>query len=320
MDIAVDSAQHGSGMTGFGAHLVQFHEHDDELVSGVADFLGSGLAAAEGCVAATTPAHQVGIVRALRAAGLDPAPVVFLDAAASLARIVVEGDVAIDRGRFRELVDGALRAAVAKAAVPRVRVFGEMVALLWDRGQVPLAMELEAEWNRAARESLPFTLLCGYRMPPVTDDAAAADRFFDACGHHSAVRRGPDSPTEAWRRFDDATRDLPGARAFVRGTLGGWGCHAVATEAALVVTELATNAVIHARTPFHVSVARSPDDERAVRVAVHDASEAEPALRLFSSGSSTGRGLHLVRALSAAWGVDRFAGRKTVWAEVRATR
>jgi anti-sigma regulatory factor (Ser/Thr protein kinase) len=315
MDIGGDATHDGPGMSGFGDHLVQFHDSDHDLVAAVVEFVAAGLVRGEGGVVVATAGHQVAIVRALRASGVDPSPIVTLDARDCLDRIVAAGGGAIDATRFDELVDGALQKAASRSSVPRVRVFGEMVALLWDRGQVSLAAELEGHWNRAARGPIPFTLLCGYRMPDVTEDRAAAERFFDACGHHSAVRRSLAAPTEAWRRFDRAVRELPGARAFVRGTLGAWGCHGVVTEAALVVTELATNAVIHARTAFHVSVLRHGDG--AVRVSVHDACSDVPAPQPSPAASAAGRGLHLVRSLSAAWGIEHFAGHKSVWAELR---
>ena len=313
MDSNVELAQHGPRMTGFGNHLVHFHERDEELEADVADFIGTALSAGEGAIVVATADHLDGIVRGLRSAGVDPTPVLALDAQDTLDRILTDGGRTLDVPRLRATVTGALEAAVARAAVRRVHVFGEMVALLWDRGQVSLAMDLEAAWNRLARGPIPFTLLCGYRMPAIDDDAAAADRFFDACGHHTGVRCGARERTEAWRRFDDAARDLPGARAFVRGTLGGWGHHVVATEAAVVVTELATNAVLHARTPFHVSV--SQGDGR-VRIAVHDGSDALPERRAYGPDWTSGRGLHLVQSLSVSWGVDQHAGLKSVWAEL----
>ena len=313
MDIAAEVAQHESGMTGLGNHLVHFNDGDEELVADVAEFFRAGLESGEGAVLVATAAHQVGIVKALRVSGIDPSPIVALDAGDTLQRILDRSGSALEATALRRVVSDALDRAAARAAVRHVRVFGEMVALLWERGQVPLAMELESEWNGLARGPIPFTLLCGYRLPAVTEDPAAAARFFDVCGYHTAVRRGAGEPPEAWRRFGDAARDLPGARAFVRGTLGGWGCHAVVSEAAVIVTELATNAVHHARTPFHVSVAQGPG---TVRIAVHDESEVAPVVRAYSPGDARGRGLHLVQGLSSTWGVDRFAGRKTVWAEL----
>ena len=50
-----------------------------------------------------------------------------------------------------------------------VRIFGEMVALLWERGLVLAAIELETYWNDLARK-LPFDLFCAYPSEAVMAD------------------------------------------------------------------------------------------------------------------------------------------------------
>lgn len=89
----------------------------------------------------------------------------------------------------------------------------------------------------------------------------------------------------------------------------------VAATVALVVSELATNAVLHARTPFEVRVV--PQDS-VVRIEVHDQTGRPPSKRDFSDQASSGRGLRLVEELCTAWGVepDSDGSGKTVWAEV----
>ena len=61
-------------------------------------------------------------------------------------------------------------------------IYGEMVGLLWDRGQAVAAMRLEDFWNELAMD-LPFTLLCGYR----TNDSSDLTSFEGVCGLHSHV-------------------------------------------------------------------------------------------------------------------------------------
>ena len=86
-----------------------------------------------------------------------------------------------------------------------------------------------------------------------------------------------------------------------------------AVTAALVVSELATNAVLHARTPFEVRVRVAPE---RVRIEVHDGTRRTPVRRFFSDDAVSGRGLRLVDELCEAWGVDVDGAGKTVWAEV----
>jgi len=102
------------------------------------------------------------------------------------------------------------------------------------------------------------------------------------------------------------------ARAFVADTATAWGLGAVAQSAALVTSELATNAVQHARTPFRVSVQYRPPD---LLVEVFDGSERHPPRPDPSAApeGATGRGLLVVGQLADRWGTRPEAGGKAVW-------
>jgi anti-sigma regulatory factor (Ser/Thr protein kinase) len=81
----------------------------------------------------------------------------------------------------------------------------------------------------------------------------------------------------------------------------------------LLVSELATNAVIHARTSFEVTVVHLGN---RVRVGVADASTARPVLGDASDGATSGRGLLIVDALSDKWGTDLRGEGTETWFEV----
>lgn len=81
----------------------------------------------------------------------------------------------------------------------------------------------------------------------------------------------------------------------------------------LLVSELATNAVLHARTSFAVQVTMTPT---VIRVSVTDGSPILPERRNYSFLHPTGRGLHLVDSLSDRWGVNLEPPGKTVWFEL----
>ena len=107
---------------------------------------------------------------------------------------------------------------------------------------------------------------------------------------------------------------VPTARRFVRDALAALADEDLVEAAALCVTELATNAVLHARTEFRVGVTVRPE---AVRVEVEDRSPMEPRRLVHTVGSSTGRGMDMVALLARAWGVVRDdAATKTVWCEL----
>ena len=84
----------------------------------------------------------------------------------------------------------------------------------------------------------------------------------------------------------------------------------------MVVSELATNAIRHADSPFRVTVTRVEHGSgRLVRLSVEDLSVGRPALNEAETEQLGGRGVHLVAQLAARWGVDGHAAGKTVWAE-----
>lgn len=132
--------------------------------------------------------------------------------------------------------------------------------------------------------------------------------------HPLRIRLPAATATEATATFDGSFESVSAARGFVGGVLREWGDERVAEEAGLVVTELATNAVIHARSKFSVSVRQSDD---VLRVAVTDTSPRSPVARSRSNQATTGRGMRLVAAFAEVWGVDRHSDGKTVWATLR---
>ena len=85
--------------------------------------------------------------------------------------------------------------------------------------------------------------------------------------------------------------------------------------AALLASELAANAVIHANSAFEVRVG---EDSEAFRVEiVNDAPEMIVALE--EPSDETGRGLHIVDALARRWGTDVMDREKVVWFELPTT-
>jgi anti-sigma regulatory factor (Ser/Thr protein kinase) len=111
------------------------------------------------------------------------------------------------------------------------------------------------------------------------------------------------------RVFPNAPAGVRDARAFVADTLRGVDPNVV-DAAVLMVSELATNAVVHTASPFGIGVDRSDDE---VRVSVTDHGDGTPHLRHACSTDTAGRGLGIVAALAIEWGVDHGHDSKTVW-------
>jgi DNA-binding NarL/FixJ family response regulator len=104
------------------------------------------------------------------------------------------------------------------------------------------------------------------------------------------------------------------ARRFMEETLEGWGDTAELLDVVnLLVTELVTNAVIHAGTEADVAVVLTPT---ALRVEVSDASEELPRTTDADDWDTSGRGVSLVDTLAERWGIDLRPGGKTIWFEL----
>lgn len=103
---------------------------------------------------------------------------------------------------------------------------------------------------------------------------------------------------------------MPAARRWVATVLAEWGLDATSWTAAQVVSELATNCTLHARSDFTVRLVL---DASCLRLEAEDASPAPLQSRTYSAMSTTGRGLGIVDVLAVEWGVTRSADGKTVW-------
>jgi anti-sigma regulatory factor (Ser/Thr protein kinase) len=113
------------------------------------------------------------------------------------------------------------------------------------------------------------------------------------------------------------TESVPTARRFVSDMMRDSDTVADIDTARLLVTEIVTNAVLHALTPMILTVEVSAD---VVRIEVRDGSELPPRLRAFSPIAATGRGLRLLESLAVRWGVrPEPSGGKVVWFDVGAS-
>ncbi|MFG1806121.1 ATP-binding protein [Streptomyces sp. NPDC049040] len=119
---------------------------------------------------------------------------------------------------------------------------------------------------------------------------------------------------KTWPR---SVRSVTRARHLLAHQLDAWGLPRLADAAEVVVSELVTNAVNHARSPRGHLIGTSFERlDGGVRIEVHDASERKPERRKASEDEEYGRGLALVDALTGGqWGVSvREGPGKVVWA------
>jgi DcmR-like sensory protein len=151
-----------------GSHVVQLYGEDEQLLlRNVSDFAAEGLRRGEGVIIIATPDHADAIVGRLREEGSDTVGAIghgrlrFLDAAATLARFLVDGQP--DWNLFQDVIGAAVQSARASVGGGGVRAFGEMVGLLWNEGKEAEAVRLEEFWNRLI-EVEKLSLYCAYAI------------------------------------------------------------------------------------------------------------------------------------------------------------
>jgi PAS domain S-box-containing protein len=146
-------------------HFVQFYEADEFLLNSLCGFIGAGLGIGEACIVIATKAHREGLEERLQACGVEVTVAkacgqyVSLDAAEILSEFMVDG--APEPERFAEVI-GSIIAPAAEGR-RRVRIFGEMVTLLWADGNYNAVVRLEELWDDL-RQTYAFSLFCAYPM------------------------------------------------------------------------------------------------------------------------------------------------------------
>lgn len=302
------------------AHTVALYERDSDLTNMAGTFLSEALAAGDSAVAIASEAHLNGIDRCFGAAGIDRDEVqaegrlVRLEAQAILSEVLRDGEP--DADRFRATIAPVMERARA-AGRGDVRSFGEMVALLWAGGRETSALCLEGLWNDLASE-VGVELLCAYPVPTLVD-GNEPHMVAEVCHAHSRVLPAAEEqevpaaaayPVMAFRPGLDAPGE---ARRFVVDAVQDIGRPEVADDAALVTSELATNAVRHAGSDFVVVVAPAED---GVRISVRDDAPVRPVPREPGPFDTSGRGLHLVSSVAQRWGSESLTNGKLVWAHL----
>jgi hypothetical protein len=157
------------------------------MLDRAASHLADGLRAGSPGVAVCTRAHWDGLQDRLAADRLDPIALVqggrlhWADAAVVVDRLRAGQRAGLDADRVQQFLGESLD-AVAPPPPGSIRVFGEVVNLLWQAGQFTEAAELEDCWNRAGHER-PMSLLCSY-------GGGGSELQVDAiCRQHSQVTR-----------------------------------------------------------------------------------------------------------------------------------
>jgi anti-sigma regulatory factor (Ser/Thr protein kinase) len=297
-------------------HVADFYRDDEELIVRVADHLAGALALDGSAVAICTPVHRRALENALSVRCFDSerlqknGSLVLLDADEMLSRLMTAAGP--DVAQFDAIVGQLVRSQSVRGPL---RVFGEMVSLLWDEGRVTEAFKVETLWNDLG-SSVCFDLYCAYHSD-IAEQPGRADDVSHVCDLHSSVIGRPsmalaatDAEIVHTQIFAAEARSAGLARRFVQGVLVDYEPRLV-DDVVMSTSELAANAVVHGGSEFVVTIAHAPSH---LRLSVGDSGPGQPTLRSSDPMDPAGRGLSLVDSLASRWGVEHKAQGKVVWA------
>jgi hypothetical protein len=190
-------------------HLVQFYQADERLLRrNVSRYLWEALKQGDRLLVLAITEHVADIVLELKGLGahteaaVREGQLVFSDAQEMLASFMVDGQP--DWGRFESTIGSAMLQARARAGNRGLRVYSEIVGILWSEGRRSPAIRLEQFWNRLVR-STAFNLFCAYPIDVFSKDFQIAEVDGLLCAHTqllpSAIDR--DLETSVNRAMDE---------------------------------------------------------------------------------------------------------------------
>jgi len=167
-------------------HFVQIYEDEEAFLDTLEGFVSGGLKSGDSVILIATDAHLQVLEQRLRNEGLD------LETAQSQDQyIALVADKVLDWFMVNSWPDDDLFTKVISELLSRaqkndrkVRAFGEMVAILWARGENAATVRLEYLWqNLCQREG--FSLFCAY--PKIGFTQNATESISQICAAHSKV-------------------------------------------------------------------------------------------------------------------------------------
>ena len=164
-------------------HAVQFYQDDVFLIDAVCAFIKAGYEENATPIIVATQKHREDLQKSLQAEGNlnHMSKVVRFDAEQLLSSFMVDGWP--NEAKFNATVGRIVEEAALKGPV---RIYGEMVAVLWAEGKTRAAIRLEELWNElASRHS--FSLLCGYPISAFPNQETN-ESFHQVCQTHTHVQ------------------------------------------------------------------------------------------------------------------------------------
>jgi hypothetical protein len=177
-------------------HVVHLYGRDHGyLIRGIAAYAAEGLRRQEYVLIVATQLHIEAMRRQLEAEDVDATGAIaqgslrFVDAEIMLRKLV--GNLGPQWEIFRDIISPLLADMRASHPGRHIRVFGEMVGLLWTSGLRAEAEQLEACWNRL-QETERFSLFCAYPVD-LFEDIVEPSTLEGLLGSHSHTCAGNDT-------------------------------------------------------------------------------------------------------------------------------
>ena len=174
-------------------HLVQIYDNDKIFLDTLEGFTGSGFLADETVIIIATSRHLDALNDRLFSQGFDLNQLITsnkympIDANNLLSSFLVNDW--IDEKVFNGFITGLISHASLRKT--KIRAFGEMVAILWERGLYPATLQLEKLWNKLHARS-EFILFCAY--PKIGFTRSATESIDEICKQHGKVIDGQARP------------------------------------------------------------------------------------------------------------------------------
>jgi hypothetical protein len=185
-------------------HIVQLYQEENFLNRAVCRFVGAGLTSGEGVILVSTLPHWHGFNAYLEDSGMNVeaarrrGQLTVVDADELLPRFM--RDAMPDPTIFPGVFGDVMAEARARGGYQKVRVWGEMVNVLWERGDVDASMNLEDQFDQLIKKR-DLAIFCSFLMDNFNDDVHT--RMLPRLGtNHSHL-----IPVEDYARLEHAVAD-----------------------------------------------------------------------------------------------------------------
>ena len=177
-------------------HVVHFYDEQEALIESVAAYLAGALLRGAPALVLVAPSKMNGLQRKLEEMGVDARratstrQLVLLDSARTVEQLLTNGMP--DAQRFRDVIASQVESMIDVWRPFQLHAFGDMVDVLYSRGDADAAIELERLWDELASRT-GFALYCAYDAAQFSHDGHRS--AFDAiCRHHDVIIRIPEKP------------------------------------------------------------------------------------------------------------------------------